>query len=178
MQVDLIVTERTKDSVWEGVLDTARYLHYYELLTNRWSLWDRTLKTFLLSGAILSVVATFAPWPNYVLYSSAFVVAFSTILDFVFNFGVRSARSHAASIECSIVQKEYDRLWNSIKAERITDIEAQARIENLRMRILAATASLSDTDRSLNRRAQNAANLIVANRYGIKWEENGNGRTS
>ena len=62
-----LVTEHTKDRIWEEMWDVARYVHYYEMQTNRLSFRSKGIRFFSLLGAAAAVsVALNDVVPNWI----------------------------------------------------------------------------------------------------------------
>lgn len=160
------VTEHTKDRLWEEMWDVARYVQYYELQTNRLGFWNRAVRFCILVGAALAVGAAFDILPEIYGMIGGLGLLSLTAFDFIWDWGTRSALSHAINLECCVIEKDYEDLWTQVMTNRIGDVECQTKINHLAMRVIAATAQLSDTDKRLNTKAQKAATKILADRWG------------
>ena len=159
------VTDYTRDRIWQEMLDVARYVHYYEALTNRWSWYDKGLRASMLVGASLSIAALADVLPAWSGICAAVFLIVATVFDFIWSWGVKASLAHAINLECNMVDNEYAALWTQIRADQISDHEAQSRSNQLLARIMAATAQLTETNRRLNRKAQESAYKVVADRW-------------
>ena len=163
------VKAHTRNRIWQEMLDVARYVHYYETLTNRYARRGRIIRAFIFVGAALSIGLSLdvLPGPIGVGFgvSAALVLLVATIVDFVWDWGTKASVSHAINIECCIIQTEYTSLWSMVETDEIDDSEAQSRSSHLVLRTIAATAQLSDTNRKLNKKAQKAAYANVSSRW-------------
>ena len=163
------VKTHTRDRIWQEMLDVARYIHYYETLTNRYARFSRIIRAVIFVGAALSIGLSLDVLPRPegvaagVVAASALLVA--TIVDFVWDWGTRASVSHAINIECHIIQTEYTSLWSMVETGMIGDSEAQSKSSQLVLRTIAATAQLSETHRKLNATAQKAAYENVSSRW-------------
>ena len=160
------VTEHTKDRLWEEMWDVARYVQYYEMQTNWLARWNKIVRFFILVGAALAVGSTADLLPAGYGIVGGLALLVLTAVDLIWNWGAKAALSHAISLECCVIEKDYESLWSSVKTEQIGDRECQERINHLSMRVIAATSQLSETDKRLNRKAQDAATKVLADRWG------------
>lgn len=160
------VSSSTKDYLWEEMYDIARYTLYYELLTNRFSKINKLIRFGLLVGAALAIASSAIGVTPIFGYLGALALFFLTAADFIWDFGRRAALSHAASVECSVIEKDYEDLYIQVTTGRISETECQVRINQLALRTIAATSQITDTDRKINRTAQEKAMNILAARWG------------
>ena len=160
------VSEHTKDRIWEEMYDIARYIQYYTMQTNRLSLLSKSLRVALLVGAGLVAGSGFQALPPAVGAGGAVFLLTLTVIDYVFDWGARAALAHAISLECCVIEKDYEDLWTLVRTSQISETESQARVNQLVMRVIAATAQLSDTDRGLNKKASKAAYKILEAKWG------------
>ena len=160
------VTDHTKDRIWEEMFDLQRYIQYYSMQSNRLSFLSKLLRVLLLVGAGLVAGSGFQALPPAVGAGGAVFLLTLTVIDYVFDWGARAALAHAISLECCVIEKDYEDLWILVRTDRISETESQARINQLVMRVIAATAQLSDTDRGLNKKASKAAYQILEAKWG------------
>ena len=160
------VSEYTKDRIWEEMYDIARYIQYYTMQTNRLSLLSKSLRIALLVGAGLVAGSGFQALPPGVGAGGAVFLLTLTVIDYVFDWGARAALAHAISLECCVIEKDYEDLWTLVRTSQISETESQTRVNQLVMRVIAATAQLSDTDRGLNKKASKAAYKILEAKWG------------
>lgn len=160
------VSDRTKDYLWEEMYDIARYTLYYELLTNQFSFRNRMLRFGLLVAAATTITSSATTVSPLVGYIGAVLLFSLTAIDFIWDLGRRAALSHAASVECSVIEKDYEDLYIHVTTGRISETDCQVRINQLALRTVAATSQVIDTDRKLNKAAQEKAMNILATRWG------------
>ena len=160
------VTDHTKDRIWEEMFDLQRYIQYYSMHTNRLSLLSKSLRVALLVGAGLVAGSGFQALPPFVGAGGAVLLLTLTVIDYVFDWGARAALAHAISLECCVIEKDYEDLWILVRTDRISEIESQARVNQLVMRVIAATSQLSETDKGLNKKASKAAYNILESKWG------------
>ena len=165
------LTPYTKRRVKREILNVIRYRYYYEMLTNRYASWDKYLRAAMFVGASLSVVAVFDVLPGYwadiaVGSGAALALLLATTIDFVWGWGNKSATTHAITLECCMIDNEYSALWARVDADAVSESEAQRIVEQLGLRIIAATSLLSETDRNLNEEATDASEEIWEMRWG------------
>lgn len=160
------VTEHTKDRLWEEMWDVARHVQYYEMQTNRLARWNKMVRFFILVGAALAVGSTTELLAREYGIAGGLILLSLTAVDLIWNWGTKAALSHAISLECCVIEKDYDSLWSLVKTEQIGDRECQEKINHLAMRVIAATSQLSETDKKLSRKAQEIAAKVLADRWG------------
>jgi hypothetical protein len=161
-----VVTEHTKDRLWEDMWDVARYVRYYEMQTHRLGLWNKGIRLLILVGGAMAVGSIVDPVPAWVGVLGGLLLFSLTAVDLIWDWGTKAALSHAVSLECSIIEKDYEKVWSATRAEQISDADCQSTIDQLGMRIIATTAMLSGTDKGLNRKAQEAATKVLADKWG------------
>ena len=152
--------------MWQEMLALARYMSYYELLTNRYSFRNRLVRAFLVAGATLAVGSAIPSVHWLVGVSGAVLLVAATTVDLVWDWSTRAALAHAISLECAVISKDYDHLWSQVETKRIDEDTCHLRIHQLSMRAIAAASQLADTDRTLNKQAQRAAYKILENKWG------------
>ena len=166
MTSDDTVTQHMRDRIWEEMWDIARHTHYYELHTNRLRLWNRLVRFLSIVVAATAVsVAVSDVVPHWLGISGAVFFLLLTAIDLIWDWGERAALSHAITLECSVIEKDYEFLFTQVRTNSVGEQEAQARLNQLVMRSIAATSLLTDTDRGLNRKAQKAATKIMNQRW-------------
>ena len=160
------VTEHTKDRLWGEMWDAARYVQYYEMQTNRLSRWSKIVRFFVLVGAALAVGSAFELLPRQFGIGGGLLLLSLTAFDLIWDWGTKAALSHAINLECCVIEKDYDALYSLVQTGQIGEQECQARINQLAMRVIAAAAQLSETDKRLNRKAQDAATKVLDAKWG------------
>ena len=172
METELMqVSDRTKDYLWEEMYDIARHTLYHELLTNQYSNWNRMIRFGLLVGAATTITSSAISVSPLVGYIGAVLLFSLTAIDFIWDLGRRAALSHAASVECSVIEKDYQDLYIHVTTGQISETDCQVRINQLALRTIAATSQIVGTDRKLNKAAQEQAMNILAARWGGTVEQ-------
>ena len=168
------VSDHTKDLIWQDMLDVSRYMVYYEALTNQWALRHKVLRAGVFIGATLSIASIFEILPPPAGLAAALTLIVATVVDFVWDWGVKASLAHAVNIECHMVDKEYAALWAEIKTDNIGDREAQQRTKELMMRVMAVTTQLSETNRKVAETAEDAGYKNLLNRWvKVKHDDQG-----
>ena len=162
-----VLTDQTKDRVWSELLDIARHIRYYEMLTNRYTKFNRLIKLALVAGTAFTVGSVVGEdIPTAVAFLGAAAILSATVVDFVFDWSTRGALSHAISLECCVIEKDFEYLWSEIQSGRVTESECHERVNQLTMRVIAAASQLSDTNSRINDEAQKAADRVVSDKWG------------
>ena len=160
------VTAHTKDRIWEEMYDIQRLIQYYEMQTNRFSSWNKGLRVLLLVGAALVAGSGFQALHPMVGFIGAVILLTFTVVDYVYNWGTKAALSHAISLESCVIEKDYEDLWILVRTDRISEAHSQARVNQLVMRVIAASAQLVESDKGLNKKASKAAYKILEAKWG------------
>ena len=166
-----MVTDQTRNAVWQELLDAVRLVRYYEALSDRYRRNHWAVRFVLLVAASSEIVALLALLPENMRQSvqlaAAGFIALTVAWDFVSDYARKAAVLHAISMECSAVEIELKSLWGEI--ESISDDEAQRRNTQLMRRISDATgwAGQADIreDSELNRKCATTAYNVMEDQY-------------
>ncbi len=165
------VSEHTKERIWQEMWDITRYIYYYEDQANSLATLTRAMRGALLVGAagsVLPVVLDVVPAWGALFGALGILVV--TVIDFVWDWGSRAALAHAIGLECRVIEKDYDDLWVKANIGQIGEEECQARVNQLCMRVIAASSLLAQTDRKLNDRSEKAAVKILKDKWSVPFD--------
>ena len=102
-----MVTEQTRNYVWQELLDAARLVRYYEALSDRHRRNHSRVRFLLLAAATGSIAALLDLIPESTqLFTSAWV-ALLVAWDFVSDYAKKAAVLHTISLECSALEIEF-----------------------------------------------------------------------
>ena len=96
-------------------LTSTRYVQYYDMQNSRLSAWDKLVKLNVLIGTAVAVASGFQAMHPLAGVGGALFMVVWTAIDYVLAFGSRAALSHAISLECSVIEKEYEELWMLVR---------------------------------------------------------------
>lgn len=164
-----IVSEYTRDEVWQSILDVARLSRYYHALANRYILAVRILRIILLLAAFSSVLTFVVSWPSILLVLLSLVIAGIVIFDMVSNYSEKVAVLYAINLECNHLESRWQQLWLDINNEAIDDSEAKRQINALTERITSVTGWSTQAhireDGDLNEKCTEDAYKVIADKY-------------
>ncbi len=164
-----VATEQTRNDVWQGFLDVARLVRYYEALSDRHRR-NHLIVRFLLLVAAASGIATLLDLlPPIMQLLASGVIALLVSWDFVADYAKKAAILHTVSLECSALEIEWRELWAGVNEHDLDDAEARRKNRQLEQRILEVTGRAGHADvredRKLNEKCEEAAYKIMAERY-------------
>lgn len=162
-----MVTEQTRNAIWQELLDVARLVRYYEALSDQHRRNHLIVRFLLLAAAAGGIAALLDLLPAIAQLIAGGVIALLVAWDFVSDYAKKAAILHAISIECSALEIEWQDLW--LELENISDDDA--RLENTRLsrKIANVTAWAGQADiredRRLNEECEKAAYRVMTDRY-------------
>lgn len=167
-----MVSDTTRNLVWQDMLDAARLVRYYEKMSSRYSHYDRIIRSalFLSATGIMATVLDVLPqfvkaWGDGVLSGVIVVVL---MLDFLADFRGKTELLSVVSTECSELVREWDRLWNDLASWEANDNDIRARNGELDRRITMATARTEGrvpVNEKLNLKCANQTYRMMIGRY-------------
>lgn len=164
-----MVTDHTRNDVWQGLLDIARLVKYYEKLSDRHRHNHFRLRLLLLIAATGGIAALFELLPDFIQTLAGVLVAVLVALDFVTDYAKKAAVLHAISIECSELQTEWEYLWGNL--ENLGDTEARENHAGLSRRLVNVTGAAGHADiredRKLNEHCEAEAYQVIQDQYGV-----------
>ena len=162
-----MVAERTRNAIWQELLDVARLVRYYEALSDQHRRNHLIVRFLLLAAAAGGIAALLDLLPAMAQLVSGGLVALLVAWDFVSDYAKKAAILHAISIECSVLEIEWQDLW--LELETISDPEARRENTRLLRRIADVTGWAGHADirenRKLNEECEKAACRVMTDRY-------------
>ena len=174
MMIQDHVSDSTRRSVWEMLCDLERSRRYYGAMRDRYRLRYRRLRYVLLLPCIgeCGAIGLALAWPVPALIVGgllALVLAFATVLDSVTSYGESAAELRTAALVCSDLQSGCQALWRLIETYRVSESDAQRRLEEMDAQWSLACQRVSLGLHSYdNFRAAIAAHNVIADQYGGK----------
>ena len=164
-----MTTDQTRNAIWQGLLDIARLVRYYEALSDRYRRNHFTIRLLLLIAATGGVAALLELLPEGVQLLAGALVAVLVALDFVTDYAKKAAILHAISIECSALEIEWQGLWGDL--DNLGDTEAREHHARLSRRLANITGAAGHADiredQKLNEQCEAAAYRVIQDQYGI-----------
>lgn len=164
-----MVTDQARNDVWQGLLDVARLVRYYEALANRHRLCHFWVRLLLLGAAASGIATLLGVLPNLAQLISGALVAILVVWDSISDYSKKATVLHMISIECSALDIEWGELWAEANDPFSDDTEVRIKKQRLDRKTLEVTgeagkASVKDS-RRLNRKCAEAAYKVTAERY-------------
>ncbi len=162
-----MVTEQTRNAIWQELLDVARLVRYYEALSDRHRRNHKIVRFLLLAAAAGGIATLLDLLPAIAQLIAGGLVALLVAWDFASDYAKKAAVLHAISLECSDLEREWRDLW--LKLETIGDAEAHQENTRLSQRISHVTGWAGQVDvredRKLNEKCEEAAYKVIADQY-------------
>ena len=174
-----MVSAQTRNDVWQELLDVARLVRYYEALSDRYRR-NHMIVRFLLLAAAVGGIATLldllpadrlpaAVQKDQLVAVANALVALLVVWDFVSNYAKKAAVLQAISLECSLLDVEWRKLWADVNDGHVSDAEARGKNHGLGRRISEVTgwagqAGIRESPR-LNKKCTKVAYKVMADRY-------------
>lgn len=167
----MLVTEQTRQLVWEGLIDAERDARYSDAQASLYRAYHRFIRVFLgisTTGSIAYAVGVLAA-PTFV--AAAAVVGAVAAFEGVMDLGRKSGILAFVSTEYGELEQKWHRLWVESTRKDADDAVVLHRFENLqaraeRVRLREDAAGVS-TSRKLNQLTSREAYEALANRYEV-----------
>ena len=166
-----MITNETRNAIWQELLDVARLVRYYEAMSDRYRRNHLTVRFCLFlaaSGEVIVLVGLFPETVRSLVGTLlAGLIAIIVAWDFVCDYAKKAAVLQTISMECSRVEIEWKALWDEIST--LNDDDALQRNTQLARRISEITgwagqASINE-DRKLNQECTTAAYKVMGDKY-------------
>lgn len=164
-----MVSETTRNEVWQSLLDVARLIRYYDAYANRRRLYHFILRGLLLFAAAGGVANMLAVFPDFVVPAVSAAIAVLVVVDFACNYARQAAVLHAIGRECGKLEVEWKNLWANMNAGSVSDKKAMSINQELARQLLEATLWAGDADiredRKLNEKCAEDAYKVMVEHY-------------
>ena len=164
-----MVSDQTRNAVWQDLLDAARLVRYYDALSDRYRRNHAVVRFLLLAAAAGGIAALLDLLPAIAQLIAGGLVALLVAWDFVSDYARKAAVLHAIGLECGELENEWRELWAEVNDSEADEAEARRRSRQLARKLLNATGWAGYADipenRRLNEECEKAAHRVVADRY-------------
>ena len=166
-----MVSDQLRNDIWQELLDSDRFVRYYEALANHYRRKHLTTLLFLAAGAASSVAAVFELLPerDMVQIVANAVVGVMALWVLFADYAKKAEVANSISTRCSGLDIEWRNLWTAVEEEEIEEAEAHSRHLALAKEMLDATQRSGDAgivdNRRLNEKSEEAAFKTVSERY-------------
>lgn len=171
-----MVSEPTRDAVWQNCLDVSRLGYYYETLSNRYRRYYIWLRFALLVSVIASVGSQYTPINHPIATTLLVIVAVMLVaVDYALDLAKKSAVLQEIYLQVKGLEADWEMLWLEIEDEDADDSETRRENRALYRRLLRVTGrSVAEgilIDDKLNRESLKTANKIIEDKYGYAHGE-------
>ncbi len=164
-----MVTDRTRNEVWQEYYDIARLCRYYEALHSRYLQHHLVLRVVLLVSMMSGIGSMLKLLPDSVQLVATVVVAGLIVWEFAGNHAKKAAVAHVIFLQCSDLEAKWRDLWLSVDDEDANDATIRRENANLSRRSLEVTGSAGNADigvnNKLNEESTKNASTTMAQRY-------------
>ena len=168
-----MVSDATRNAVWQSYLDVVRLVYYYEALADKYQRLYFWIRFGMLFFVIASVASPFAPFPQPigVIVTVALIMVTATLVaaDYVGDFAKKAALLHGIAGQVNRLGSEWRALWLVIDDADSEDGMARRKNEDLQSRLTETTeqareAGITINDK-LNQECVETAYAIVEDRH-------------
>ena len=180
-----MISDRTRNEVWTGLLNINRTCRYYEKVhsrATRWTIWVRVGILVLVAGGVTAILDLLPLGDSGNLWAKAAIVLFLTSLtiwDVVANFQKRATIAQVIYTQCSKLRIEWRELWLSVDDASADEEQVRRQMALLeRDRVESESwAGYSDVmpDKKLNEKAAQEAYDITEKQYNAGTQANPGG---
>ena len=132
-----MVSQRTRNVVWQSYLDVSRLGLYYETLANRYRRYYLLLRVALLFSVIGSVASPFMP---LIHPAATFILVAATVIlvavDYALDFAKKSAVLHQINVQVGRLETEWKMLWIRVDDDDSADSNIRSRNLQLEERLM------------------------------------------
>ena len=161
-----MVSSRTRDYVWQGLLDMARYRRYYGFLERRYRYRFYAVRFLLGVAGVGAAAPLIDVVPDSLTAFAGVAVVVLVIWDLVCDYGERLAFLSVAVERLDELEMQYRSLWEKLDEERLDDEQARVRMDDLGKAALDAVRGVRiSLDDKLNDESQANAFRAEENRY-------------
>ena len=134
-----MVSDTTRNAVWQELLDAARLARYYASLADRHLRKCRINRFLLMAAATCGIVGLLDPGLAFMQQAGAAAVAILVVCDFFGDFAKKAAVLHTICIECNRLESQWQDLWLEIDRPDLEDADALRQCEMLGQRLIDVT---------------------------------------
>ena len=135
-----MVSETTRNEIWQQFLDVARLLRYYTSLSNRHRRKQQLIRILLMAAATSGIVTLLDLLPAFMQELAAAAVAILVVWDSLGDYARKAAVLHAICIECNRLESRWHKLWFEIDRPDLDDADALHQCDELGQRLLDITS--------------------------------------
>ena len=156
----------TRNHVWQGLLEIARFSRYYSELERRYRRKHRCVRSLLATVSICTALPLIPAIPPIVSSVGAIGIVGLVVWDLVHDYGRQVAALHLVAEGLSDLEVRQRHLWDEVQSGTVSDDEARRQTTDLNREALSLIRGLDlDTDSALNERCQKETFQAEKKRY-------------
>ena len=165
-----MVTDQTRNAVWQNLLDAERYVRYFGALADRYQTRHRLLRYALLVSVIVEATVFIPNIPDglFIMLTASLgiVIIGLAAWDAVSDYGKNAAFLTLVAADCALLKNEWNELWMDIETYAVDESQARDRRRELdsRLRVVAERTNVN-LDESLNDSCAEEAFRVMEQQY-------------
>ena len=165
-----VVTDRTRNTIWQDLWDAERYVRYYGALADSYRIRHRNMR-FALLAALLIEATVFLPNISdpvftFLTVAGGIAIAGLAAWDAISDYAKNSALLAVASEDCALVNTQWGELWLDIESYAIDESQARARRRELLDKVNAIAGRVDvSLDEKLNDSCEADAAKVLREKY-------------
>ena len=164
-----MVTDQTRNTIWQGLSDMARLARYYETLADRHRRKHFWIRVVLFAAAASGIAALLDLFPEVVQIVAGGLVALCVAWDFASDYAKKPQSCTQSALNAAPLRSNGKTLWGDL--DDIDDTEARQRNTRLSRRLIEVTRWAGHTDiqedPKLNEKCEVAAYRGIQDQYGV-----------
>lgn len=168
-----MVSDATRNTVWQSYLDVVRLSYYYDAMANRYQRFYLATRFGMLFFVIMSVASPFAPFsqPTDIIVTISLIVvtAILVAVDYVGDFAKKAAVLHGIAGQVKRLESEWQTLWLGIDDADAENGTTRHKNVELQHRLTEATEQAGSagitTNNKLNQKCMETAYAIVEDKH-------------
>ena len=164
-----MVSDRTRNEVWQQLLDAARLVRYYDSLADRNHRKDSALRYLLLASAASGVAAVLELLPGIAQLIAGALIGLLVIWDIVVDYGRKAAVLHVIGLECQEIEGDLEKLWLEVDDADADEEDLRSKTNALGRKLTHVTSWARHVNvrehSKLNEECAAAAYQVAADRY-------------
>ena len=168
-----MVSDLTRNMVWQEMLDIARLIRYYEALFDRYRCYNLSVRSGLLISAIGEIASLLRllpePFREAAIATFSALIALVVIVDFLADFGKKAEVLRTVGFHCRDLESQWRQLWSELHDEGSSDEGIRTKNRQLVERISTVTDWVDmvniPRDEKVNVECEKTAHKIVRERF-------------
>lgn len=165
----MIVTDRTRTEIWQGLWDAKRMSRYYLAMHHRHQMIDRVVVFLLLCSGTSAVVALWQALPDWSQAAAGVTVAVVTIFSAMGRHAAKAATAQAIKVQCDDLGIDWRELLANVDSGLVDESRAREELNRLDRTMQHFTSRSGDvgltTNEKLNETSAREASQELESSY-------------